>query len=70
MSLPKRPRDINQLAHHLVGVAAGRIEEPPMGPRGRQIGGHARAASMTPEERTAQAKKAAAARWKKKGKQN
>lgn len=35
------------------------------GAKGGKIGGTKRSASMTPEERTALAKKAAAARWKK-----
>ena len=37
-----------------------------MGKKGGPIGGKARAAKMTPEERSASAKKAALARWSKK----
>ena len=36
------------------------------GRRGGKIGGKARAESLTPEQRSAIAKKASAARWKKK----
>ena len=59
---PKRPRDANQLAKHVIDIATGQAtdEEPPSG---RAIGGHARAASMTDEERSEQARKAAQARW-------
>lgn len=38
-----------------------------LGRRGGLVGGKARAAKMTPEERTAAAKKAAAGRWGNKG---
>lgn len=38
-----------------------------LGKKGGLKGGKARAASMTPKQRTAQAKKAAAARWSEKG---
>lgn len=71
----KRPRDINELAKRLVDEATG--EEPPFDPdegkdpaavalgrKGGLKGGKARAAKMTPEERSASAKKAAMARWK------
>ena len=70
----KRPRDVNELAKQLVGEATG--EEPPydpdegkdpaavaLGRKGGLKGGRARAAKLTPEQRTAIAKKAAAARW-------
>jgi hypothetical protein len=70
----KRPRDVNQLAAQIVGEAVG--EEPPydpdagkdpaavaLGRKGGLKGGKARAAKMTPEQRSAAAKKAAAARW-------
>ena len=60
---PKRPRDANQLAKHVIDIATGQAtdEEPP--PSGRAIGGHARASGMSAEERSALARKGAAARW-------
>ena len=60
---PKRPRDANQLAKHVVDVATGQATDEVPEPSGRAIGGHARAASMTPEERSEQARKAAQTRW-------
>lgn len=70
----KRPTDPNELAKQLVDEATG--EAPPFDPdegknpaavalgrRGGLKGGKARAAKMTPEERSAAARKAAAARW-------
>jgi hypothetical protein len=75
---PKRPRDLNQWAKRMVDIATGAVEdrEPTpeeqgkdpaavsLGRRGGLKGGKARAASMTPEQRTELAKKAAAKRWK------
>jgi hypothetical protein len=71
----KRPRDPNELAKQLVDEATG--EAPPFDPdagkdpaavelgrRGGLKGGKARAAKMTPEQRSEAARKAAAARWK------
>jgi hypothetical protein len=71
----KRPRDSNQLAKLIVDIATGEADdqEPDdgknpaavaLGRKGGLKGGKARAASMTPEERSAAAKRAAAARWK------
>jgi hypothetical protein len=70
----KRPRDVNELARQLVDEAVG--DEPPFDPdegkdpaavalgrRGGLKGGKARAAKMTPEQRSEAARKAAAARW-------
>jgi hypothetical protein len=70
----KRPTDVNELARQLVDEAVG--EAPKLDPderknpaavelgrRGGLKGGKARAAKMTAEERSAAAKKAAAARW-------
>lgn len=70
----KRPRDVNELAKRLVDEATG--DEPKFDPhagkdpaavalgrKGGLKGGKARAASMTAEERSAAARKAAAARW-------
>ncbi len=72
----KRPRDVNELARQIVDEATG--EAPPFDPdegkdpaavalgrRGGLKGGRARAAKMTPEERSEAARKAAAARWQK-----
>jgi hypothetical protein len=70
----RRPRDVNALAHQLVDEATG--EAPPFDPdagkdpaavalgrKGGLKGGKARAAKMTPEERSEAARKAAKARW-------
>jgi hypothetical protein len=70
----KRPRDANELARQIVDEAVG--DAPPFDPdagkdpaavalgrKGGLKGGKARAAKMTPEERSEAAKKAAAARW-------
>ena len=77
--LPKRPRDINQLAHLLGNIATGQVQEekaPELTPqqmyaqefarKGGLAGGKARAKAMTKAERVKSAKKAAAARWVKK----
>jgi hypothetical protein len=72
----KRPRDVNELAKQLVGEATGEIEPQDrddgkdaaavaLGRKGGLKGGKARAAKMTPEERSAAAKRAAIARWAK-----
>ena len=65
---PKRPRDASQLAKFIVDVATGEIEdkEPEKAEaqrKGGKKGGKARAESLTAEERSAIAKKAAKARW-------
>jgi hypothetical protein len=73
----KRPRDPAQLAKLMIDIASGEVEdrepEPPLngkdaaavrlGRRGGLKGGKARAATMTPEQRSAGARKAAMARW-------
>lgn len=73
----KRPRDPNQLAKSIVGIATGQIEDREPTPeeqgkdpaaieRGRKgglKGGKARAASLSPDERRKAAKKAIDARW-------
>ena len=65
--------DVNQLAASVVALATGTAEPKPrkknaaavaLGRRGGLKGGKARAASLTPEERSAIAKRAAKARWK------
>ena len=72
---PKRPRDINSLAFQIVAEATGTAAPPKperpknpaavaLGQLGASKGGKARAAKLTPEERSEVAKKAAAARWK------
>lgn len=71
---PKRPRDTNQLAKLIVELSTG--EETDIDPdagkdpvqvasgrKGGIKGGRSRAKSLTPEERSAIAKKAAKARW-------
>ena len=65
---PKRPRDANQLAHMIVGVATGEIEQidkPEGQVKDGKIGGKNRAAALTPEQRSEIASSAAQARWKK-----
>ena len=73
---PKRPRDTNQLAKLIVGLATGEESESTpidngkdpaavaLGRKGGLKGGKARAESMTAKRRAEIAKKAAAARWK------
>jgi hypothetical protein len=76
--MPKRSSnlklDANQLAARVVGEATGstrkRRKNPAavaLGRRGGLKGGKARAASLTPEERSSIAKRAAQARWKREG---
>lgn len=70
----KRPIDPNEMAKQIVDEATG--EAPPFDPdegkdpaavalgrKGGLKGGKARAAKLTPEERSEAAKKAAMARW-------
>jgi hypothetical protein len=72
------PRDPNQLAKLIADMATGEAEPEPapkgpaknpaavaLGKLGGAKGGKARAAKLTPEERSAIAKRAAAARWRK-----
>lgn len=68
------PTDVNQRAKAIVDFATG-TETPPdpdegkdpaavaLGRKGGQKGGKARAEKLSPEERSAAAKKAADARW-------
>jgi len=71
---PKRPRDVNQLSKLIVDLATGEAVEddtsagkdPAAIERGRKggtIGGRARAAKLSADERRAIASKAAKARW-------
>jgi hypothetical protein len=70
----RRPRDVNELAKRLVDEATGDAEafdpdagkDPAavaLGRKGGLKGGKARAAKLTPEERSEAARRAAAARW-------
>jgi hypothetical protein len=70
----KRPRDANQLAKLIVDIATGETDDAlvddgknpaavELGRKGGLKGGKARAASMSPEERSEAARKAAEARW-------
>jgi hypothetical protein len=75
MQPSKMPRDPNQRAKAVVDFATGhctpepeRVKDPAAIARGHLgglIGGHARAAKMTPAERSASASQAAKARWEK-----
>lgn len=71
---PKRPRDINQLAKLIVGIATGETEEKNLdagknpkkvssGRKGGKKGGITRMEQLTDEQRIELAKRAAAARW-------
>lgn len=75
--MPKRSSklDLNQLAKRILDEATGeepKTEPPPvkneaavaLGKLGGKKGGAARAAALTPEQRSEIAKKAAATRWK------
>ncbi|WP_439638337.1 histone H1 [Nevskia sp.] len=73
---PKRPRDTNQLAAFIVGVATGEVEPPKtddgkdpaavaLGRKGGLKGGKARFEKLTPDQRSEIARVAASARWKK-----
>jgi len=75
----KRPRDPNQLGKLVVDIATGEVVDVTkedidiiltqntaaveLGRKGGLKGGKARAESMTPEERSEAAKRAARARW-------
>lgn len=67
--MPTRPRDTNQLAKMIVDLTTGGATEPELnvkqkaGRLGGLKGGKARADSLTPEQRSEIAKKAATARW-------
>jgi hypothetical protein len=74
----KRPTDVNELGAWIVERATSDEPEPrpepdgkdpaavALGRKGGLKGGKARAATMTPEQRSEAARKAAAARWSKK----
>lgn len=74
--MPERSRnrklDLNTLAHRIVGEATGEAPPPDrkkdpaavsLGRRGGLKGGKARAAKLSPEQRSEIARKAAAVRW-------
>lgn len=70
----KRPADVIGAAIRVARIATGEESEETgkpispaaeLGRRGGLKGGHARAARLTPEERSAAARKAVEARWKK-----
>jgi len=76
---PKRPDDVNELAHFLVNASTSDKDDtvPPtkaqisqfmseMGRKGGKIGGKRRLETMSAKERKEVAKKAAQARWKQK----
>lgn len=68
-----RPRDPIACSTHVARILTGEIEEtfeppaderrPPDPAAGGRVGGRARATKMTPEERSAIAKRAATERW-------
>jgi hypothetical protein len=74
-SRKKRPRDVNALAAAIVAEATDEDREPEdpyegknpaaveLGRQGGLKGGRARAAKLTPEQRSEIARKAARARW-------
>jgi hypothetical protein len=68
---PKRPRDPNQLAHMMVGLATGQISDPEPPKRNPaavalgSLGGHARKAKLSKKRRSEIASKAVRARWAK-----
>jgi hypothetical protein len=71
---PKRPRDLNLWAKHMVDLATGEVEPEPepakdpaavsLGRRGGLKGGRARAEKLSAEQRSEIARKAASSRWK------
>lgn len=71
----KRPRDPNQLGKLIVDIATGDVEDAvpddgknpaavELGRKGGLKGGKARAAKLSPSERSEAAKRAAEARWR------
>jgi hypothetical protein len=76
---PKRPRDLNLLSKKIMEIATeGEPAEVPseknphavaLGRLGGAKGGKARAAKLTPEQRSEISRKAAKARWEKKAEQ-
>jgi hypothetical protein len=66
-----RPRDPIQLGKLIVDIGTGQVEEPEESKTAKRAsgagkkGGPARAAALTPEQRSEIARVAAASRWKK-----
>lgn len=66
----KKPADLNRLAAAIVGEATDETQREPESPEvragrvGGRKGGKVRAARMSPEQRSAAARRAAKARWK------
>jgi hypothetical protein len=78
MANPKRPRDPNQRGKLIVDIATGESDEPKaptakdpaavaLGRKGGLKGGKARAAKLSPAERSTMARRAARARWSRQG---
>jgi hypothetical protein len=66
----KRPADLNRRAFEIVRIASGEADEAADSAhqrKGGAKGGPARARALTPEQRSAIARAAASARWKKGG---
>ena len=67
--MKKRPRDPNQLAKSIIGIATGEVEDresPPKNEAAQELGrkgGKARAKTMSKEHRSEIAKRAAQKRW-------
>jgi hypothetical protein len=72
---PKRPRDANQLGKLITDLATGEVEDTTpddgknpaaveLGRKGGLKGGKARAAKLTPQQRSDLARRAAQARWR------
>lgn len=76
-SRKRRPADLNKLAASIVADATSEEPDDPyqgkdanaveLGRKGGLVGGRARAEKLTPEQRSEIARKAAAARWHKRG---
>jgi len=79
MKHAKRPRDPAQLAKLMIDIASGEVEDSDPAPMhgkqpkavaagrlGGKKGGKARAAKLSPKQRSAQARRAANVRWKRK----
>lgn len=74
-----RPRDVNQLAKHVIDMATGEVEDKDctseqknpaaveLGRLGGKKGGKARAERLSPEQRSDIARKAATKRWSQNG---
>jgi hypothetical protein len=70
-TIPKRPRDANQLAKLIVDISTGEVSDPveskkaAAGRAGGLKGGKSRMAMLTEAQRVELARTAAAKRWKK-----